>query len=608
MEITMRIDKLYLQDFGQFHNKDVTLQPGINVIYGANEAGKSTMKDFIVDMMYGIDKNQDGTGLNHYNQKKPINGTSFSGAMEVTTDTNRYFLQRNFDEQSKNTVVRDIVTGGEVSLHAPHDIKGVVLNTDRATYMNTLCIGQMGAHTDSAIAERLNQYIVNMASTRTGDVDVVNAIMELKNKQKEFSNEEYLAKEQELTAQLDLEKDYDGELAAVVAEREQLEKEIGSGSISQLQFSPIHTKKEDEVVASEEENAPVAEEPKESSESVDEETVEEEETVKKKKSKKGKNKKKNQENLEGTEEKVSEVPDKKAIKRAKDMEMLRNMGPRGVLDNIFVILFLGLLLMALFVGISYVIPTNVAEIKMAVMLVGVIFVAITWIQILVRRANLYTLLEEMEIEQNFEEAQTETPALKEDAKQSMVNRVAELKAKEYTIEKEKRTQEELLEQLSEVKAKMQANDIEVAALELAINTIQDLSEEIYDSFGMVLNDKVSEIVSRITKGKYSEVKIDDQLRVMVKHDNSYISMEYLSTGTMEQIYLALRLSIANVLIKEDLPIILDDIFVTYDYQRLQETLNCLSDYLNRQIIIFTANPGIHDMFTNMQIQSNYIAI
>ena len=155
---------------------------------------------------------------------------------------------------------------------------------------------------------------------------------------------------------------------------------------------------------------------------------------------------------------------------------------------------------------------------------------------------------------------------------------------------------------------MHANAVETAAIDLAIKTIQDLSEEIYDSFGAVLNEQVSEIVSRITNDKYTEVKIDDQLRVMVKSGSSFISMDYLSTGTIAQIYLALRLSIANVLIKEELPIIMDDIFVTYDYQRLQETLGCLGEYLNRQIIIFTTNPGVQEMFTGMGIQSNFIAL
>ena len=123
-----------------------------------------------------------------------------------------------------------------------------------------------------------------------------------------------------------------------------------------------------------------------------------------------------------------------------------------------------------------------------------------------------------------------------------------------------------------------------------------------------MNQQVSEIISRITNNKYSEVKIDDQLKVMVKSGSSFISMDYLSTGTIEQIYLALRLSIANVLIAEELPIIIDDIFVTYDDQRLYETLSCLGEYLNRQIIIFTTNQKIQEIFAGLGVNSNYIVI
>jgi uncharacterized protein YhaN len=95
---------------------------------------------------------------------------------------------------------------------------------------------------------------------------------------------------------------------------------------------------------------------------------------------------------------------------------------------------------------------------------------------------------------------------------------------------------------------------------------------------------------------------------MVKKGNSFVNMEYLSTGTVEQIYLALRLTIADIIMSEELPIVMDDIFVTYDYHRLNETLSCLGEYGNRQIIIFATNPGIKDMFTNMGIECNYIAI
>lgn len=553
----MRIDKLHLQDYGQFHDKDVTLTSGINVVYGANEAGKSTVKDFIIDMFYGIDKARGlGARFDHYEQKKPINGSAFSGSMEITAEDTSYLVERNFSRQEKKTTVRDLNSGREVMLPEANNLVGTLIQTDKSTYENTLCVGQMGAATDKEISDKLNNYIVNMASTRTGDIDAVNAIMELKNKKKSFSNKELEQREQEITAKLSLDRDFDAELAAVKEEYAKVEAAAQGNKEAQLQFTPIKQK-----------YAQAAEEPS---------------------------------------EKEKEKDEKPLSKKEKELQALRNMGEKSILDNVFVILFISLICMALVVGITYLIPVNVPEIKMAVMGFGVALVLITTIQVLVKRAKLHELLEEIEIEQGFEAAKNQS--LSGDEQNQLVNRLSDLKLKEEKILSERTNQEQLLLELNKIKEQKATNEVETAALDLAIKTIQDLSEEIYDSFGSVLNEQVSELIGRITNNKYSEVKIDDQLRVMVKHGSSFISMDYLSAGTVEQIYLALRLSIANVLITEDLPIIVDDIFVTYDYQRLYQTLSCLGEYLNRQIIIFTANPGIHDMFAGLGIESNYITL
>lgn len=555
----MRVDKLHLQDFGQFHNKDITVAPGINVVYGANEAGKSTIKDFIVDMLYGIDKARGlGARFDHYERKKPINGSAFSGAMEVSVQGADYLIERNFARQEKKTTVRDMDTGRELVLPEENNLVGTLLNTDKSTYLNTLCISQMEVSTDKEIADALNNYIVNMASSRNGDIDAVSAIVELKNKKKTFSNKELEQKEQELTARLSLDRDFDAELAAVKEEYTKAEAAMSGKEQAKLQFTPIKNSAVEEEIETE--------------------------------------KAKEQEN--GLAEPLT--------KQEKDINMLRNMGPKSILDNVFVILLVALIFIALFVGVAYLVPVNSPEIKMGIMGFGIILVAITTIQVLVRRAKLYKLLEELEIEQGFEEAKAESVDM--GTQRELVNRLSDLRLKEQNILNERAQQEETLSELTKLKGQMQANDVEAAALDLAIKTIQDLSEEIYDSFGSVLNEQVSEIISIVTNNKYSEVKIDDQLRVMVKSGNSFISMDYLSTGTVEQIYLALRLSIANVLITEEMPIIMDDIFVTYDYQRLKETLSCLGEYRNRQIIIFTTNPGIQDMFADLGIESNYIAI
>ncbi len=555
----MRIDRLHLHDFGQFHEKDIMLAPGINVVCGANEAGKTTIKDFIVDMFYGIDKSRGiGARFDHYEKRKPINGAAFSGGMEVAAEEGYYLIERNFSRQEKKTVVRDLDSGRELLLQEPNSLMGTVIHTDKSTYLNTLCIGQMEAATDKEIADRLNNYIVNMASSKTGDIDAVSAIMKLKNKKKSFSNKELEQKEQEMTAKLTLDRDFDSEIAAVKEEYKRVEASMGENRPKQLQFTPIKNHAAEAYEADE-------------------------------------------------EEKVQEEEQKEPLtKREKDIQMLRNMGKRSILDNAFLLLFMSLVFIALFVGIAYLIPVNIPQLKMGIMGFGIALVMLTTIQMFIRRAQLYRLLEELEIEQGFEEAKA--GSVDGEDQRELVNRLSDLKVKEEGILNDRRNQEQLLAELTKIKEQIAVNDIETAALDLAIKTIQDLSEEIYDSFGSVLNQQVSEIISRITNNKYSEVKIDDQLRVMVKSGSSFISMDYLSTGTIEQIYLALRLSIANVLITEELPIIIDDIFVTYDDQRLYETLSCLGEYLNRQIIIFTTNQKIQEIFAGLGVNSNYIAI
>ena len=554
----MKIDKLHLQDFGQFHDKDITLAPGMNIICGANEAGKTTTKDFIVGMLYGMEDPSDTTGFAGYEKRKPINGEAYAGSMEVKTEQGEFLVERNFLRTQKSLAVKDLDTGREVTPQNPDTLVGTLIQTDKSTYMNTLCVGQMELATNRAIADKLNDYIVNMASTRAGDVDAVHAIDELRQKKQEFSNKELEEKEQELTAKLQLDRDFDAEIEAVREEYKQVEASKGKKKEEKLQFTPIKKPSVEEEEPEEVETEPEEEEP--------------------------------------------------LIGRDKDLKMLQQMGNRSILDNAFVILFIGLLIIALFVGIAYVIPINIPQLKMGIMGFGILLVVITMIQVFSRRARLYRLLEEMEIEQGFEDAKAEAAVSRTEDDAEWTQKLAALRSKEENIIEQRKEQETYLVEINKLKEQIAANNVENAALDLAIRTIQDLSEEIYDSFGSVFNEQVSALVRRITNDKYTEVRIDDQLKVMVKSGNSYISMDYLSTGTIEQIYLALRLSIANVLIAEDLPIIIDDIFVTYDYQRLYDTLSCLNEYLNRQIILFTTNPGLQDMAANIGIANHAITL
>ena len=102
----MKIQKLHINAFGNIKNKDIELSDGINVIYGKNEAGKSTLLKFIVDMLYGISKNKRGKDFSDYDKFKPWSSDEFSGKISYSLDNGkRYEIFRDFNK--KNPIIYD---------------------------------------------------------------------------------------------------------------------------------------------------------------------------------------------------------------------------------------------------------------------------------------------------------------------------------------------------------------------------------------------------------------------------------------------------------------------------------------------------------------------
>ena len=56
----MKINKIKINSYGKLKEKEIKLKDGINIIYGKNESGKSTLLNFIVNSFYGISKNKKG--------------------------------------------------------------------------------------------------------------------------------------------------------------------------------------------------------------------------------------------------------------------------------------------------------------------------------------------------------------------------------------------------------------------------------------------------------------------------------------------------------------------------------------------------------------------
>ena len=100
----MRFNHLKINGFGKLNKKELELGPGINVIYGENEAGKSTLMKFLTAMLYGASKNKNGKSIPDFDRYKPWGLEEFSGRLEYTLDSGENFdIYREF--KKKNPVI-----------------------------------------------------------------------------------------------------------------------------------------------------------------------------------------------------------------------------------------------------------------------------------------------------------------------------------------------------------------------------------------------------------------------------------------------------------------------------------------------------------------------
>ena len=97
----MKINELKVNSYGKLKDKDIALEDGINVIYGENEKGKSTLLNFMVNIFYGTSRNKKGRDVSDYERYKPWDTEEFSGKLVYTLDNGeKYEVFREFSKKS----------------------------------------------------------------------------------------------------------------------------------------------------------------------------------------------------------------------------------------------------------------------------------------------------------------------------------------------------------------------------------------------------------------------------------------------------------------------------------------------------------------------------
>lgn len=152
---------------------------------------------------------------------------------------------------------------------------------------------------------------------------------------------------------------------------------------------------------------------------------------------------------------------------------------------------------------------------------------------------------------------------------------------------------EIEERIEATQAAKEKAEREYDALSLALDTLSEVNGALERRFAPVLEQKAAELLSKITNGHFKTVDLRGaELELSVReHDAAPPrSILSLSGGTLDELYLCLRLAICDTIFDEPVPVILDDVFVNYDDTRLARMLSYLKELAKtRQIILFTCH-------------------
>jgi len=146
-----------------------------------------------------------------------------------------------------------------------------------------------------------------------------------------------------------------------------------------------------------------------------------------------------------------------------------------------------------------------------------------------------------------------------------------------------------LEQLDDRREQAQ---LEYDAISLAMDTLEEANSQLQSRFSPALGEKSANFFTKLTKGKYNKVLLDRTMSPSAQEDGQFLPREaaLLSQGAADQLYLAVRLAICEMVLPEEdaAPILLDDALVTFDDQRCAAALELLAELgKKRQILLFT---------------------
>lgn len=586
----MKINTITLSHFGKFHHKTLQLKPGINLVQGANESGKSTIHAFIKGMLLGIEKTRGREGKDDvYKRYLPWDTpTLYSGSMDVEMESNRYRITRNFYKETKESLVHNL-SNGRSEVVVPGEGLPILEGVNRINFQNTVSMEQLKLETDDAMIHEVQNYYANLATAQNGEISISKALDHLKKERKSIAIDSTREQLQQLSLQL-------YELQQVKEQKKILEMQLAQVDDTRLQQAR-------EQVTTWQERKDKILETICNYRMIRNQIVEYEETLNKRNSLKEIRKRQyNSSRINGITYGIACAFCITAVVQ------------QWIWMFVFLAAFLGIVLFRLIYPRVearrevWVDTSKEEEYRM---------------NLFKQEKQLANQLQEYAKSFSLEHYPTDQVAdqLKVKVEQELQQLTIQLRKleAENDAERTKRTmklqqleerigEEELVKNKKEKLVKQkEVEQQQLQAIDTAIHMIQTMSASIHDSFGSVVNEELSNMVRQVTNHRYKRVYVDEKLRIFVECESTLIPIQRLSTGTIHQIYFALRMIYANFLFPDSkLPLLIDESFAYYDNERLREVLKILPQ--DRQIIMFTCQDREKKMLEELKIPYHYIVV
>ena len=211
--------------------------------------------------------------------------------------------------------------------------------------------------------------------------------------------------------------------------------------------------------------------------------------------------------------------------------------------------------------------------------------------------------ENISFELEEEEEDEDTLDFLRDKEARILQTLERLQVQKELMERRDLDKEEVEMEMTQLSLEVEERKNKADIIGECMQIIQSLSEEIHSDFGPALNREVSQLMWELTGGKYERVLVDNELNLKIDTGNGFVLAGQLSTGTKEQLYLALRVAMVNLFYPEkNMPLLFDDSFAYYDDKRLARMLSWLSKQGFDQIVIFSCQHREMDMMDRMGIQ------